>query len=138
MDTRHRWALGLAVFGGAFVYTVCVVGLGRLAGWRLELAVGVGLVAALVVEAGAFLWRMGQPPRGGSPVCTGSEALVGEPCTAVTALTPEGSVRIHGELWHARLASGASVGRGAVLRVIAVDGLRLVVEDATVSETILV
>lgn len=137
MDTRHRWAFGLAVLGGAFAYSVCVVGLGRLAGWRIELAVGVGLVAALAVEAGAFLWRMGQPPRGGSPVCTGIEALMGQPCSAVTALTPDGSVQMHGELWHARLASGGSVDRGAVLRVIAVDGLCLVVDDETVSEAML-
>lgn len=125
MDTRHRWALGLAVAVGALAYTTCVLGLGRIAGWRLELAVGVGLVAALGTEAAAFIWRMGRPPRASSPACTGAEGMIGQPCTAVTVLGPEGSVRVHGEIWHARLADGDSAEAGAPLRVVAVEGLRL-------------
>jgi membrane-bound serine protease (ClpP class) len=125
MDTRHRWALGLAVVGGGVVYTACVLGLGRVAGWRVELAIGVGLVAALGIEAAAFIWRMGRPPCGSSPACTGAEGLVGQRCRAVTVLAPEGSVRVHGEIWHARLADGESAAPGAALRVVAVDGLRL-------------
>lgn len=127
MDTRHRWALALAVIGGGLVYTLCVVGLCRVAGWRLELAMAVGLTAALVVEASAFIWRMNRPARGGPRACTGEEGLVGERCTAVTELAPEGSVRAHGEIWRGRTATGEPVGPGTALQVVAVDGLHVVV-----------
>ena len=59
-------------------------------------------------------------------VATGSEAMVGEIGEARTALSPSGSVFVHGELWNARSASPVAVGER--VRVLSVDGLRLDVE----------
>ena len=59
-------------------------------------------------------------------VATGSEGMVGEIGEARTALSPTGSVFVHGELWNAR--SAAAVAAGDRVRVLAVDGMRLDVE----------
>ncbi len=59
-------------------------------------------------------------------VTTGVQGLIGEIGEASTALAPEGQVFVHGELWNA--SSRKPVGRGALVRVTRVEGLRLVVE----------
>lgn len=61
-------------------------------------------------------------------VVTGAAGLVGETGSAHTALAPAGKVFVHGEFWDAE--SSAPVEKGARVRVIAVDGLRLRVEPA--------
>jgi membrane-bound ClpP family serine protease len=88
-----------------------------------------GVVAvgtAAVVEVGEvwFWWWLS---RRRAPA-VGLETMTGAPATAVTPLRPDGHVRVQGELWHARCAAGADV--GAALRVVAVEGLTLVVERA--------
>ena len=59
-------------------------------------------------------------------VATGSEGMVGEIGEARTALSPTGSVFVHGELWNARSAS--AVAAGERVRVLSVDGMHLDVE----------
>ena len=59
-------------------------------------------------------------------VATGTEAMVGEFGEARTALDPEGTVFVHGELWNARSASAVSPGQK--VRVVSVDGMKLEVE----------
>lgn len=59
-------------------------------------------------------------------VATGTEAMVGEFGEARTALDPEGTVFVHGELWNARSASAVSPGQR--VRVLSVDGMKLEVE----------
>ncbi len=59
-------------------------------------------------------------------VATGIEAMVGEFGEARTALDPEGTVFVHGELWNARSASAVSPGQR--VRVLSVDGMKLEVE----------
>ena len=44
------------------------------------------------------------------PVSVGAEALIGLPVTAATVCRPEGRVRLRGESWKARCASGAQPG----------------------------
>lgn len=62
-------------------------------------------------------------------VVTGSEGLVGEAGTAVTAIDAAGGkVQVHGEYWNAR--SDAPVAAGTPVRVRKVDGLTLWVEPA--------
>ena len=56
----------------------------------------------------------------------GVEDLGGRRAVAVTALVPDGQVRVHGEIWAAR--SGTAVGQGDAVVVRAVDGLVLEVE----------
>ncbi len=59
-------------------------------------------------------------------VATGTEAMVGEIGEARTALAPNGSVFVHGELWNARSTSALAAGQS--VRVLSVDGMRLSVE----------
>lgn len=58
---------------------------------------------------------------------TGEQGLVGEQGTAVTDLSPEGRVFVHGEYWNAQAAR--PVLRGARVRVVAVRNLRIDVEE---------
>jgi membrane protein implicated in regulation of membrane protease activity len=79
-------------------------------------------VAALVeiAEGFAFMWWS---KRG--RVRVGVETLVGRSGVAVSALWPEGQVKVDGEVWRARCAGGCDTGDRVV--VTAVDGLTLVV-----------
>jgi membrane-bound serine protease (ClpP class) len=60
-------------------------------------------------------------------VTTGVEGMIGEVGEVTRDLAPEGKVFLHGEIWDAVAPSGA-VARGARVRVVRVDGLRLAVE----------
>ena len=87
------------------------------------------LVAALA-SLGAFAlevtyWQRRTRNRA---VRTGVENLVGSLGEVVEPLQPVGQVRVLGELWQARASS--ELGRGSSVRVVAVDGLTLVVEGA--------
>jgi len=57
----------------------------------------------------------------------GADRLVGETGTAVTAIDPEGRVRIRGELWNARLKDGGRLAAGCTIAVVSSDGLTLLV-----------
>ena len=56
----------------------------------------------------------------------GPETLVGTNATVVTECTPDGRVRVRGELWNARSSGPAR--RGETVRIAAIDGLTLEVE----------
>lgn len=58
-------------------------------------------------------------------VTTGTEEMLGSTGTALTDLTPEGQVSVHGEYWRARAPS--RVAAGTRVRVTALDGLTLIV-----------
>ncbi|MFZ2490882.1 MAG: nodulation protein NfeD [Thermoanaerobaculia bacterium] len=62
-------------------------------------------------------------------VTTGSEAMVGEIGVTRTALSPEGTVFVHGELWNAR--ADREIAEGTQVRVREVTGLKVVVEELT-------
>ena len=59
-------------------------------------------------------------------VVTGSEAMLGEIGEARTALDPEGTVFVHGELWSARATSAVPAGQR--VQVVSIDGMQLEVE----------
>jgi membrane-bound serine protease (ClpP class) len=59
-------------------------------------------------------------------VVTGSEGMIGETGSAVTALAPEGKVFVHGEYWDA--VATRPVAPGGRVRVTAIDRLKLTVE----------
>jgi membrane-bound serine protease (ClpP class) len=88
----------------------------------------------LAVAAGAALdlgetfvfWSWSRRRR----ASVGIETLVGRKAVAVSALDPEGQVKLDGELWRAR--SGAPVESGTEVVVERVDGLTLHVEPAPV------
>jgi membrane-bound serine protease (ClpP class) len=86
-----------------------------------------GLVAvavAAVTEVGElYLWiRFLRRYR----VTTGAEGLVGERAEVIEDCAPEGRVRARGEIWTA--TSPVPLEKGARVRVVAVEGLKLQVE----------
>jgi membrane-bound serine protease (ClpP class) len=94
-------------------------------GFRVSWRVIVPTVGA---TAGMFLFVIAAGVRAlaaRSPV--GAPALVGETGVARGALSPEGQVLVHGELWRA-VARGTPVEEGARVRVVGVKGLTLTVE----------
>jgi membrane-bound serine protease (ClpP class) len=90
----------------------------------------VHLVTALAVSIPlgvitAFLMSIALKARR-NKVVTGSQGLVGETGVAQTALSPQGKVFVHGELWDAVASSSLPAGQLVVVRQ--VDGLILQVE----------
>lgn len=83
-------------------------------------------VAAVVEVAETLFWIWLSRRRS---VQMGPETLVGATGEVVTPCTPLGQVRVQGELWRARCDDGAAAGER--IRVLALDGLTLVVERAT-------
>jgi membrane-bound ClpP family serine protease len=61
------------------------------------------------------------------PALTSKDRLVGAAGVAESDLNPDGMVRVAGQLWSAH-ASGATVGEGERVRVVARRGLTLEVE----------
>ncbi len=59
---------------------------------------------------------------------TGKEELIGEIGKVVEDLTPEGVIKIHGELWKAVSKDGSPIKVGEMVRVVEMRGLTLVVE----------
>ena len=64
--------------------------------------------------------------RARNKIETGEEGMIGLVGDAVTALTPEGKVFVHGEYWDA--VASRPVGAGARVRVTAIDRLKLAVD----------
>lgn len=67
------------------------------------------------------------------PLTAGPDGLVGQMATALDPLAPAGRVRILGEVWNAELSAPAraleiELPAGAQVRILAVEGLRLIVE----------
>ncbi len=93
-----------------------------LAVFVLPPALGVAAVALAVgAEVGeVFLWRRFLRRY---RVQTGVDGLIGSAAEVSQALTPEGRVRLRGEIWRARAAEAVPI--GARVRVIGVDGLTL-------------
>ena len=59
-------------------------------------------------------------------ITTGAEGMVGAEGVVVREIRSEGTVRVRGELWTAR--ARAPIAAGETVRVVALDGLRLLVE----------
>lgn len=94
-----------------------------------EFSVPAGLIAAATAAVGLmlwiaawFAWRTKE-----RKVTTGKEGLVGEKARVVKALTPEGTVFVHGEYWKARSESG-NVAKNDTVTVKGLDGFTLIVE----------
>ncbi len=92
------------------------------------LRISVGVIVGTALGAGAFFTLiMGAAVKAlkAKPLA-GREGLVGEMAVVRTALSPTGQVFVHGELWSAECPGGAEV--GAKVRVVGIEGLRLIVE----------
>lgn len=65
-----------------------------------------------------------------SPIRTGRESIIGKVGITRSPLNPNGEVQVGGELWSAKLESGSDyLPEGAMVKVIAIDGIRLVVRE---------
>jgi membrane-bound serine protease (ClpP class) len=80
--------------------------------------VAVGLAFALVIVAVSRHRK----------AATGELDLMGALATVETTLEPEGSVLIRGELWRARLCTGANIERGRTVRIVGASDYLLEVE----------
>ncbi len=92
---------------------------------HLATALAVSIPLGLIT---AFLMTIALRARR-NKVVTGAQGLVGETGVAQTALSPQGKVFVHGELWDAVAASPLPVGQLVVVRK--VDGLTLQVAPLT-------
>lgn len=122
---------GLLTLGGVAAVIVGSMMLfeGPIPEMRLPLAVV--LPGSLTLAAFcAFAVRLSVAARR-APVSTGVEGLRGESGIVEDELHPEGRVFVHGELWNA-VTAGAPIARGASVRVVRVEGMRVVVEPSAV------
>lgn len=93
-----------------------------------------GLVA-MMVALGAydvFSYRMGSKALRRRPV-PGLPAMVGSRGKVASPLSPEGMVRIKGELWKAT-SEGGALDTGDGITVVGQDGLRLVVRKSSADD----
>lgn len=93
-----------------------------------ELRLPLKLVLAVVIPFGVILTvmlRLAIRARR-AKVTTGSSGMIGLTGRAETAIAPQGTIFVRGELWHAR--SRMNIAPGASVRVTGVDGLTLDVE----------
>ena len=95
---------------------------------RVHLATALAVSVPLGIIT-AFLMSIALKARR-NKVVTGEQGLVGETGVAQTALSPQGKVFVHGELWDAIAPSPVPIGQLVVVRRI--DGLTLQVEPLAV------
>ncbi|HEV2399242.1 MAG TPA: nodulation protein NfeD [Candidatus Sulfotelmatobacter sp.] len=99
-----------------------------------EMRVHLATALAVSIPLGgitAFLMSIALKARR-NKVTTGEQGLVGETGVAQTALSPQGKVFVHGELWDAVANSSLPAGQLVVIRK--VDGLTLQVEPIGVTQ----
>jgi membrane-bound serine protease (ClpP class) len=96
---------------------------------EMRLSLGMVLPTALLVAAiVAFLVSRVLKAHQQRPF-SGKEGLIDEIGTALSALAPDGKVKVHGEYWDAR-SSGEEISEGSRVRVVAVTDRRVTVEPA--------
>jgi membrane-bound serine protease (ClpP class) len=99
-----------------------------------EMRVHLSTALAVSIPLGtitAFLMSIAMRARR-NKVVTGIQGLIGEVGVTRSALTPEGKVFVHGELWDAMASAGVPAGTKVVVR--SVEGLRLSVEPVAERE----
>ena len=84
------------------------------------------LVIALAAVLELCLWFFGIRYSRRRKAQVGVQTMIGMVGEAITALAPEGQVKVDGEIWQARSPDGARA--GDTVRVTKVDGLMLEVE----------
>jgi membrane-bound serine protease (ClpP class) len=91
------------------------------------------IIPTVAVTAGIFLFALTAGMRALSlPPQLGAEALVGTRGTASGPLTPEGQIKLQGEIW--RAVADRPISDGAPVRVVGVEGLTLRVVASEAAE----
>ncbi len=95
--------------------------------YQVSLPVAIAIAATFVLLIG-FALAKALKARRAKPK-TGQEELLGETGTVRDALSPEGLVFVHGEIWRARSSTGETIAAGTPVRVSTMaEGLVLEVE----------
>lgn len=111
---------GVAAFIGGALMLVDAEAPGLAVAWELVLPLAVVGALAMFAIAGFALRARRRPP------VVGAETMLGVRVEALEDIEREGWVRMGGERWRARTA--VPLARGARARIVAVEGLTLVVE----------
>jgi membrane-bound ClpP family serine protease len=127
MSGRLVLAVVSTVLEEAAMAAIVLWGLPKL-GIHIPLA---GLVALMVAWAAyaVLSYRMGSRALSKKPVA-GLPTMVGSKGKVVSPLTPEGLVRIKGELWQAK-SVGDRIDTGKEVIVVGQDGLKLICKSIT-------
>jgi membrane-bound ClpP family serine protease len=123
MTTRLIVAIVTTLAEEAALAALVLWGLPQL-GINLPIGVLIALMAVLAAFAGTT-YLMGSRALKRKPV-VGLTDMVGARGRVVSALAPEGTVRIKGELWEAR-AEGRKINAGTDIIVVGQEGLKLIV-----------
>ena len=102
---------------------------------QLDIRIPLPGLIALMVAWGAFsvfIYQMGSRALRRKPVA-GLLSMVGSRGKAASPLAPEGFVKIKGELWDAKSASGR-IDTGEEVTVIGQDGLKLIVGKGRIED----
>lgn len=90
---------------------------------RSIMGVGIFITALFLSGIILFAWRTKK-----RKVITGKEGIIGETGKAITDISEEGTVFLHGEYWKAKSKSGV-IKKGSYVKVVEVEGLTLIVEE---------
>ena len=113
-------SLGMAASIGFVVGIVALAPSGTRTFVAWALLAGAGVISAGAVTAGA----LSLPALRRRQSAHGAGGLLGADGVAVTALAPQGTVRVRGETWTAESVSGP-LPAGAPVHVMEIDGLHL-------------
>jgi len=94
--------------------------------WEVILTVVVATALFFIFVIGMGLKAQRRKPT------TGSAGIVAEEGVAKTNLSPEGRVKVHGEIWSATALSGETIKKGDAVVVVKSAGLKLVVKRKNV------
>ncbi|MCF7936640.1 MAG: nodulation protein NfeD [Synergistales bacterium] len=121
-------SLGVLSLFGAAALAVGGLILFRAPGGELlhfSYEVVIGGVAVLTIFFLVVIWAVLRSMRG--KVQSGAEGLAGSSGTVTKALEPEGFIMCHGEYWRAVSEDGETISDGTVVRVVRMEGLKLIV-----------
>lgn len=113
----------LALGFGSFLLTS-----GAAPGLRINPALIIGVVGSYAVFAAFLVNALVRTRR--TPAVSGVRALIGMYGTARTAMDPEGTVMVHGELWRGHVVGGDPVPEGERVEVVGQEGMELHVKKS--------
>jgi len=125
-------SIGALGIGGVIAFVIGSVMLldTGIPGYGISVPV-IGVFALL--SAGFFMLIVGMAIKARQrPIVSGREELIGMRGVALADFSDRGPVRVHSEQWTAR--TDAAVKRGETIRVVAMDGLELLVEPVATEQ----
>jgi membrane-bound serine protease (ClpP class) len=120
----------LAIIGAGGLVAAGVIALGEDTDAADYLGPGLITLGVLSAVTSVVVGRKVLAAHREEPVRTGWEELIGAVGEVREPLDPSGQVFVEGALWQARTDDGARIDLGNRVRVVSVEGLRLIVEPA--------